>query len=357
MKFLKTYIGLNFLTWTGVALFDLSGDYFNEMLWDREFNWREEIPFVTAWYTWFLLTPVAVFFARKWEYAKTPIARFIVLHFAIYIMLNIIQIFLATFYMNKVSEWLLSAQPFRGILYKNAMSGTFYNFLVYGIIVLVVNSVKYYKDLQQEQSKSFQLENKLVESRMQFLKQQLQPHFLFNTHHSIITLMKIGEKAKAIEMMEKLSDLMRFGLRETAQQEVTLAKEIHLLEQYLGIQKIRFQDKLSVEINIETTVADAFVPAMILQPIVENSIKYAVENSSSESQITIDADAVNGRLCLVIKDQGSSSVTPFKKGIGISNTEERLKGLYGKDHYFSIKSNADAHGGTEVVIKIPLRYA
>jgi sensor histidine kinase YesM len=356
MKFFKGYIVINFIIWTCVALFDLFGDYFNGVLWDREFNWREEIPFVTAWYTWFLLTPIAVLAANRWSYAKTNVVKFIIVHLGMYLILNVSQVLLATLHMNIVSKWLLNTQPFAGILYKNAMSGTFYNFLIYGIIVLVINSVKYYKDLQQEQTKSFELENKLVETRMQFLKQQLQPHFLFNTHHSIITLMKMGESVKAIDMMERLSDLMRFALRETNEQEVKLAKEIHLIKLYLGIQQIRFADKLSVAIDVDGSLANALVPSMILQPLVENSIKYAVENSIAKSEIRITAAQEDERLTIVIKDQGTSVVTPFKKGIGINNTEERLQKLYGKNHFFSIKPYSGKNTGIEVVIKIPLHY-
>lgn len=130
-----------------------------------------------------------------------------------------------------------------------------------------------------------------------------------------------------------------------------------MLELHLGIQKIRFADKFFVEYSIEPCLQNAYVPTMILQPLVENSIKYAVENSTIKSKITIDATGRNGELTLVIKDQGPLCDAPFKKGIGISNSEERLEKLYGEDHYFSIKPYSDEQTGTEVIIKIPLRYA
>jgi LytS/YehU family sensor histidine kinase len=157
-------------------------------------------------------------------------------------------------------------------------------------------------------------------------------------------------------MMERLSDLMRFALQETNEQEVKLAKEIHLIKLYLGIQQIRFADKLSVAIDFDDSLANALVPSMILQPLVENSIKYAVENSTTESEIIITAAQEDERLTIVIKDQGTSVVTPFKKGIGINNTEERLQKLYGKNHFFSIKPYSGKNTGIEVVIKIPLHY-
>ncbi len=240
-----------------------------------------------------------------------------------------------------------------------AISGLFYNFIIYLIIVLIVNGLKYYDDLQQEKTKTHQLEKRLAESRMQFLKQQLQPHFLFNTHHSIITLMKIGLTNKAVSMMEKLSDLMRFALRENMQQEVPLQKELELLQLYVDIQKIRFEDKLVVEYQIEEHLEKALVPTMMLQPLIENAIKYAVETSEGETTITIAATKTDDKLFLSIKDEGSSlyNFNETKKGIGISNTEERLQQLYGRQQHLELKPFKNNNlKGLEVVIKIPLHY-
>jgi LytS/YehU family sensor histidine kinase len=227
-------------------------------------------------------------------------------------------------------------------------------------MVALVNSLHAYKELQKEKNKSVALEKALITSRMHFLKQQLQPHFLFNTHHSIITLMKLGEKDKAIEMMEKLSDLMRFALRENNTQEITLEKELALLELYLDIQKTRFEDKLMVTFDVPQELLAASVPSMMLQPIVENSIKYAVEKSSAGSTIHIRARKISDMLELTVKDRSKepSQVTDIQKGIGLNNTEERLERLYEKQHHFNIRLyDEEEYGGSLVTIQIPLHYA
>jgi sensor histidine kinase YesM len=353
MKLSINHILINVLVWTGVALFDLAGDYFNALLWDREFYWRDEIPFVTSWYTWALLTPLALFFGKRFPYSNTQLGPFIAYHFGIYLVLNTIQILLATIHIWVLNRWLSDAQPFSGVLYKIAMSGTFYNALIYALLLLAINTIRYYKDLQLEQTRSVQLEKKLTESRMQFLKQQLQPHFLFNTHHSIITLMKLGEKSKAVEMMERLSELMRFALRDDQAQEITLEKELYLTDLYLGIQKVRFEDKLQVHYDIEDIVRNAVLPAMILQPLIENAVKYAVEPATESCAIIISAKKSEAFLYLSIQDNGLSfSPGVLHKGIGLGNTEERLEKLYGKAHFFEIKQGKGFH----VNIKIPLRY-
>ncbi len=360
MQSSKRFILINFSVWTFVLLLDFAGDYFYEMFWDRPFYWKEEIPFVTSWYIWFLLTPIAIYFSRKHLYDRNRLSRFISYHFLIYLLLSVIQIVLSAGWITLMGNWLLGRGSYKSILYKTAISGFFYNFIIYLIIVLIINGLKYYRDLQHEKNKTHQLEKRLAESRMQFLKQQLQPHFLFNTHHSIITLMKIGLTNKAVSMMEKLSDLMRFALRENMQQEVTLEKELELLQLYVDIQKIRFEDKLVVEYDIADNIEKALVPAMMLQPLIENAIKYAVETSEGETKITIAANNTDDKLFVSIKDEGSSSFNfnEIKKGIGISNTEERLQQLYSQQHYFELKPfKHDNLKGLEVVIKIPLHYA
>lgn len=360
MRFTKNYILLNFIAWTLVMLFDLAGDYFTDVFWERPFYWLEELPFVTSWYIWFLLTPLGVMFGRKYLYEKNSANKFILYHFGFYIIINVIQIVLVAGYLAFMFHFLFEKGSFKVFFYKTAISGSFYNFIIYFIILLLINGLKYYKDLQEEKNKTHQLEKKLTESRMQFLKQQLQPHFLFNTHHSIITLMKLGLINKAVEMMEKLSDLIRFALKEDIQQEVTVEKELSLLQLYLDIQKIRFEDKLLTEYEIDEPVLKALVPTMILQPIVENAIKYAVETSAGNTSVIISAKKSAGDLLLSIKDK---NLTPqllleINRGIGINNTQERLQKLYGNKQCFKLKQFKDGiSGGLEVTIKIPLHYA
>ncbi|HVK96200.1 MAG TPA: histidine kinase, partial [Flavisolibacter sp.] len=228
------------------------------------------------------------------------------------------------------------------------------------IIVALVNSLKYYYELQEEKNKTIDLEKQLITSRINFLKQQLQPHFLFNTHHSIITLMKMDEKERAAEMMEKLSDLMRFALREDTSQEITLEKELSVLKLYLDIQRVRFEDKLRVEFDVPRHLLKSLVPSMILQPVVENSIKYAVERSSSSCTIYIRAEDEKENLILIIKDQVKEPLVTsiINKGIGLSNTEERLEKLYSTGKQFKMQPyNENGFSGVQVNIQIPLHHA
>lgn len=255
-------------------------------------------------------------------------------------------------------QW-INHEKYSHIFGKIVISSSFYNCIIYAAIVIFVNSFRYYRDLQIEKTKTLTLQKELTESRLHFLQQQLRPHFLFNTHHSIITLMKMGEKEKSIEMMEKLSELMRFSLRENSNTEIHLDKELDLLRLYLHIQKIRFEDRLQFSLQIDPDLSNAVVPSMILQPIVENSIKYAVEKSSSNCIVEVKVFREKGKLCLVVEDrvEGDSNEAKIDKGIGLSNTEERLRTLYDERQKVEFKKiSQNGYKGFNVTIKIPLRY-
>jgi sensor histidine kinase YesM len=347
-----------FLFWSTAVLLDLAGNFFRGMFRETSVNWGEVIPFSTSWFFWFFFTLPVAYLATRHSYSETSKAKFFGYHLMVFMCVNaaltIITAEYVTFMLRSLNQ-----QTYSNMIGKMAVSSSFYNFFIYLAIVTLVNTLKYQQDLQSEKNKSYALQKQLTDSRLAFLKQQLQPHFLFNAHHSIITLMKLGEKEKSIEMMEKLSELLRYSLREISNVEITLEKEIELLQLYLDIQKIRFEDKLRVSLDIPPDLHKAAVPSMIFQPIVENSIKYAVEKTSSRSTIEIKAFRQNEVLCLVVEDKvlDGKSNNIINKGIGLTNTEERLRTLYGHQQKLEFGySNGDGHSGLKVTIKIPLNY-
>ncbi len=359
MRIRKKHILLSFTIWSFIAVLHIASNYFQGMFWEKRVNWDEVIPFASAWYLWFFFSfPVAIF-ANRYSYAEISTKRFLLYHFLFFLCINGIHIVVASAYIDFMLET-LTKEDRKSIVDKLVISGSFYNLIIYGVMVVVLNSIKYYRDLQSERNNSLVLQKQLTDRRMSFLKQQLQPHFLFNAHHSVITLMKIGEKKKSIEIMEKLSDLMRFSLKENSNIEITLEKELHLLQLYLDIQKVRFEDKLRAAFHTDVKLNEALVPSMILQPLVENSIKYAVERSSSPSVISISAYQEDHYLVLSVEDSTMEEVVKniISKGIGLTNTEERLKTMYGKQQQFEFRRvDLDGLQGWKVTIKIPLHYA
>lgn len=352
------YIFYSFLFWTVAVLLDLAGNFFRGMFRETRVNWGEVIPFSTSWFFWFFFTIPVAYLATRYSYSETSKSKFFIYHLLVFLCVDVVVVFITAEYVTFMLRS-LNQETYSNMIGKMAVSSSFYNFFIYVAIVTLVSTVKYQRDLQSEKNKSLALQKQLTDSRLAFLKQQLQPHFLFNAHHSIITLMKLGEKEKSIEMMEKLSDLLRYSLREISNVEITLEKELGLLQLYLDIQKIRFEDKLRVLFDVPPDLQRALVPSMIFQPIVENSIKYAVEKTSSKSTIEIKIFRENEVLCLVVEDKvlDAKSNNTINKGIGLTNTEERLRTLYGHQQKLEFSdSSSDGYCGLKVTIKIPLNY-
>ncbi|OJJ23698.1 hypothetical protein BKI52_04930 [marine bacterium AO1-C] len=230
------------------------------------------------------------------------------------------------------------------------------SFIIYGAIVLARYVSNYYKKYKEEELKSIQTAEKLAQAELRALKMQLHPHFLFNTLHAISALMHkdiiIAEK-----MINRLSELLRYSLKNTGQQLVSLRQELEFLELYLEIEKVRFQGRLKVNLHIDSRSLDAEVPHLILQPLVENALKHGIAPQAKGGIITITAQQVKETLLLKVYDNGKSmTATHFahlKEGIGLENTRLRLHQLYDNKHKFQV-DNCQGKG-FEVSIDIPLK--
>ena len=176
------------------------------------------------------------------------------------------------------------------------------------------------------------LATELAQSRLQALKSQMQPHFLFNTLHAIMTLLD-EDKVSAEDMLLRLSDLLRAFLEDYDGQEISLRQELTLIELYLGIQRTRFKDRLTTQIYIAPDTLDCAVPSLILQPIVENAIRHGIGQRVGSDSIEIESRREGDTLCIDVRNRNSTlAAGPADSaghGIGLSNTRLRLKELYG----------------------------
>ncbi len=200
-------------------------------------------------------------------------------------------------------------------------------------------------------------EYRLVQAQLQTLKAQLQPHFLFNTLNSISTLMH-EDVETADRMVVSLGDLLRATLGETGGQEVTLRRELEVLDLYLRIQLIRFQNRLKVNTDVDPEALDACVPNLVLQPLAENAVKHGIAPHSVDGVIDIGARRDGASLLLTVRDDGPGLREPrqaLREGVGLSNTRARLERLYGAAQNFEYGDAA--RGGFEVELRIPFRRA
>jgi two-component sensor histidine kinase len=214
------------------------------------------------------------------------------------------------------------------------------NLLVYWAVLSISLISSYYERYQKEMVKASHLDAQLSNARLQALKMQLHPHFLFNTLHSISALVLKNENRDAVKMINRLSELLRLSLDNIETQVVTLEDEIEFTRRYLEIERIRFKDRLEVEWEIDSQTLIAEVPNLILQPLVENAMRHAVDSNLGNSRIQITARLQSGRVLMEVRDDGKNpekiSWQNGADGLGLKNTRERLAELYGEDYSFSL---------------------
>jgi len=225
-------------------------------------------------------------------------------------------------------------------------------------ILLISYAFDYQRRYREGEVRATRLEAQLAQAQLQALKMQLHPHFLFNTLHSISALVHKNPDA-ADKMIARLGDFLRMTLENSGAHEVSLQEELEFLKCYLEIERIRFAERLTVQLDIEPETLDARLPNLILQPIVENAIRHGISPRTIPGRIEIEARRLNGFLQVQVTDNGpgissnSNTGTIVREGVGLANTQARLKQLYGENHRLDL-SNA-ATGGLTVLLEIPFR--
>jgi two-component system, LytTR family, sensor kinase len=234
--------------------------------------------------------------------------------------------------------------------------------------VAIAHVWMYYERVRDREVRASQLEGQLARTQLEMLKLQLQPHFLFNTLNAISALMHQNVYS-AQDMLSRLSDLLRVSLDNVAVQEVPLKSEIEFVRNYLHIEQVRFQDRLTVTMDIDPETLDTMVPNMLLQPLVENSIRHGIARSSGPGTIRIESKHVVGAIRITIQDNGPGLPSVLKNGngngngnghgrtkggLGLANTRARLQQLYGDAHRLEVV-NAPG-GGALVTLTVPERF-
>lgn len=231
----------------------------------------------------------------------------------------------------------------------------FDSYLMYWMIVAVILTFDYYKKFNENRLIASELKNKLSIAELNMLKMQIQPHFLFNTLNTISALVHKNPD-DADKMISRLSDLLRTSLEYSGKHFVTLKEETDFLNLYLEIQKVRFKERLNVVFNLDPFSLDILVPAIILQPIVENSIKHVLEKTKDVCEIKIRSSLNSNMLTLEVIDNGPGILEANyinKDGVGLSNVKSRLSQIYSKKQSLKIKNLENR--GLLVSIEIPIQ--
>ena len=233
---------------------------------------------------------------------------------------------------------------------------------LYWFIVIIDHGLRHFVAARYQAEATARLEAQVAHSRLEALKLQLHPHFLFNALHSIGALVRTGRSADAVRVSANLGELLRRLLDEAAVQEVRLHDELALTRQYLDIESVRFSDRLEVQYDVAADTEDVLVPHFLLHPLVENALRHGLQPRARGGRLTIRSRRNDGRLELTVADNGVGLHDPgpgHREGhvggrIGLKNTRARLTELYGSDQSLVLR---DLGPGVEVRVDIPLREA
>jgi LytS/YehU family sensor histidine kinase len=243
---------------------------------------------------------------------------------------------------------------------EKSWAGTFlalfgFNLLIYGAVVVAWYAVTYYRDLQDRRVEAAELQGLLQQAQLHALRSQLNPHFLFNTLHSIAELVHENPRL-AEQMLLRLSELLRKALHSSAAQEIALTEELDFVKGYLEIEQLRLGDRLSVVWDISPDSRGARIPSLLLQPLVENAIQHGIAPSSQPGRLSIHTRRDGDFLEVQIHDNGSGlpvNGSAGRNGIGLANTRDRLQRLYGPCQRFELINDR----GLRVTVRLPFSLA
>ena len=313
----------------------------------------------TGSYTAFVLLPLVLWMARFYVQLRRARIRVVLMHVAGAVVFSAAHTTLMA-----VSRWAiaplvgLGSYDYGIMLFRYPMEFSI-DCVFYTITVAVFYFFERLRMAQAQQLAAAELQTKLAEAQLQNLRLQLQPHFLFNTLNTISSVMYEDVRA-ADAMVTQLSDLLRMTLRTANSHEIRLSQELQITRLYLEIMQKRFEDKLRVTYAVDAGLENSLVPQLVLQPLVENSVRHGLKESTAGIDISIGARRENGNLILQVADTGAGlgtldSEAALKRGLGLANIRGRLEQLYGTGQAFSI-ANREA-GGAEVTLRFPFHLA
>jgi two-component system, LytTR family, sensor kinase len=337
------------------ALHGRSGPFITYLRWNIE-----------QWYTWLLISPLVLCLAARRPIDPQHPLRLLPLHLlasALFAVLAVsVQSVLAVImepgapppshfsaFLNSIRSnvvLLLSKDVAMGIVTYWALTG-------------LAQTLHFYKENSNRQLRESQLESQLAHAHLQVLEMQLHPHFLFNTLHAIGTLIH-EDPHSAEQMLLNLSALLRVFLEEESSQQISLRRELHLVDLYLSIQRIRFKDRLTVHSVIDPETLDCAIPSLILQPLVENAIVHGIAKNPGDDEVEISSSMRSGRLRIQVSNSNSSlppdlSANEVKWGVGLTNTMQRLRQTYNGSAQLSLRAGSPR--GVICEISMPFRLA
>ena len=320
----------------------------------QQLTWAQALRRATiSWTVWALLLPFIIKLDERLPVAKDELFKRFLFHVPLGLLFTVLKQLLVVgvtaVFVHSGPELSIDSLP-------ESFKGTFQaGFMAYWVVIFLYITFEHSKHLQRQEIRNAELSRLASQSRLETLRAQLHPHFLFNALNTISAHVE-RSPVTSRRMLEELEELLRLALAHSEDREVPLAREIAFVEHYLAIQKVRFQDRLAATVKVDTDILDALVPTFILQPLVENAVLYGMSPRIEKGMVEVCAWRNNGELHLSVQDDGPGLPRDWDPeesvGIGISNTRERLRQLYGeRNQSFTICSGASQ--GVRVELSMP----
>jgi two-component system, LytTR family, sensor kinase len=318
-----------------------------------EMSWKQSM---AQWWAWALIAPLIVRADRALPFSGRQFGWRAVAHIPGSIIFTALYLYVFFFLRAAIDDikWeslapahMLKATPMWFI----------WSVLIYWMIVGALQAYRYYERYLSSELRLERMEKNYSQARLNALRMQLDPHFLFNALNTISSHVERDPRLTR-RMIEHLGDLLRLSLETKDKQEVPLAEELAFLDHYLEIQRIRFGDQLTIDIDVTPEVRYALVPSLFLQPLVENAIRHGISRRISGGAVMVTARAVGENIVIQVEDDGVGLAPGWtlesSSGLGLAVTRERIAGTYPARHVFSIRRRLE--GGTTVEIVLPLRF-
>lgn len=324
------------------------------------FNWLREapVPYLNFLF-WALLCPLVYSILRRWPFGARPLFRTVAVHIGFSLLIATVhEVVTSTLYyaiLQSVGDFDIAEPKYRDWAIHALVPAIFTRTMEYWVLMGVLIGLENARLHRLEHEQLLQLQSELQVSQLDALKKQLQPHFLFNTLNTVSALMEENID-DARRVLSQLGHLLRITLRKTQRDKVPLEHEVDHVAHYLGIESVRFSDRLDVHYDIPAALNKLQVPSMVLQPLVENVIKHGLGPDHGAVRITIGAEGCGERLNLMVTDNGIGCRDVYHAmengGIGLRNVRERLRLLYGTDATFTVSS--PPAGGFQVELSLPI---
>jgi two-component sensor histidine kinase len=346
------------LIWLGIALFSAVQNVLELRAEGELHSWtRVFVSALLSWLVWALATPLVLRLGRQYPPVRfRPVSTWLI-HLGACAILGLVSAAWEVSLEEVLNPMLKnpSPKPFRTLWHATIYDELLVYLSVYAALLAISYILESKKRFIRQQIETAHLNEQFSKAQLDALRRQIEPHFLFNALHAIAGLVREQRNDAAVTMIAGLSEFLRKVVDTSDRHEVPLGEEVQFLQKYLEIQKVRFAERLQLSMEVPEELFTAQVPSLILQPVVENSIKHGISKQVDGGWIRVTAFRSDGRLTLCVYNDGPSLPTDWKNtqsGIGIANLRSRLRAMYGDAFDVSLRNHA---AGVEVLISVPFR--